>query len=97
MSQVVRKIIKSGKLPPALGPYSQAVMVNNTMYLSGALGVESSGNLVSGGVEAEAKQALTNIGYVLEEAGLSYNNVVKTTVLLANINDFTAFNEIYAE
>lgn len=97
MSQVVRKIIKSGKLPPALGPYSQAVMVNNTMYLSGALGVESSGNLVSGGVEAEAKQALTNIGYVLEEAGLTYNNVVKTTVLLANINDFTAFNEIYAE
>lgn len=81
----------------ALGPYSQAVMVNDTLYMSGALGVEASGDLASGGVEAEAKQALINMGHVLTEAGLSYNNVVKTTVLLADIKDFAAFNAIYAE
>jgi 2-iminobutanoate/2-iminopropanoate deaminase len=97
MSQIVRRIIKSSKLPPAIGPYSQAVMVGNTMYLSGALGVEATGELASGGVEAEAKQALTNIGYVLEEAGLTFNNVVKCTVLLDDIKDFNAFNAIYAE
>ena len=98
MSEIVRKIVKSSKLPPALGPYSQAVIVDKTMYLSGSLGVDTaSGNLVSGGIAAEARQALTNIGHVLEEAGLTYKHVVKTTVLLADINDFAVLNSIYAE
>ncbi len=97
MSKIIRRIIKSPMLPPALGPYSQGVMVDNTLYLSGAIGLNAAGDLISGGVEAEAKQALTNMGHVLTEAGLTYNNVVKTTVLLADINDFAAFNAIYAE
>ncbi|CAF0810865.1 unnamed protein product [Brachionus calyciflorus] len=98
MSQIVRNIIRSQKAPAAIGPYSQAVQVGHTLYLSGCLGMDpASGALVSGGIEAEARQALTNIGSILEEAGVSYNNVVKTTVLLADINDFSVLNSVYAE
>ena len=64
----------------------------------GNLGLDpKTGELVSGGIAAEARQALTNIGFILEEAGLTYNHVVKTTVLLADINDFSTLNGIYAE
>ncbi len=97
MSTIIRRIIKSPKLPPALGPYSQGVMVDNTLYMSGAIGLDASGDLINGGLEAEARQALTNMGHVLTEAGLTYNHIVKTTVLLADINDFAVFNSIYAE
>lgn len=98
MSQLVKTIIRSAKAPAAIGPYSQAVKVGNTVYLSGCLGMDpASGNLVSGGIEAEARQALTNIGSILEEAGLNYGHVVKNTVLLADINDFAVLNKVYAE
>jgi 2-iminobutanoate/2-iminopropanoate deaminase len=98
MSQLTRTIIKSAKAPGAIGPYSQAVKVGNTIYLSGCLGIDpATGNLINGGIEAEAKQALTNIGLILAEAGASYNNIVKSTVLLADINDFNALNKVYAE
>ena len=98
MSQLVRTIIKSAKAPAAIGPYSQAVKVGPTLYLSGCLGMDpATGNLVSGGINAEARQALTNIGSILEEAGYKYDHIVKTTVLLADINDFAALNSVYAE
>jgi len=98
MSQLTRTIIKSAKAPGAIGPYSQAVKVGNTIYLSGCLGIDpATGSLVNGGIEAETKQALTNIGLILAEAGASYNNIVKSTVLLADINDFNALNKVYAE
>lgn len=98
MSQILRKIIRTTKAPAAIGPYNQAVQVGNTLYLSGCLGMDpASGALVSGGIEAEARQALKNIGSILEEAGVSYNNVVKTTVLLADIQDFSVLNNVYQE
>jgi 2-iminobutanoate/2-iminopropanoate deaminase len=98
MSQIIRKIIKSAKAPAAIGPYSQAVQVNNTLYISGCLGMDpQSGNLVPGGTQAEARQAMNNMNAILEEAGISFNNVVKCTILLADINDFASINSIYQE
>ena len=98
MSKIAKTVIKTVKAPAAIGPYSQAIKAGNTVYLSGALGADPvTGNLVSGGIEAEAKQALINIGSILEAAGLNYNHVVKNTVLLADINDFAVLNKVYGE
>merc|ERR1711994_767463 len=92
-----RVIISTKKAPDAIGPYNQAVQVNNTLYISGQIGFNpTTMEIVSGGVVAEAKQALTNMGHILEAANCSFNNVVKTTVLLADINDFKAVNEVYS-
>eukprot|EP00092_Neocalanus_flemingeri_P019722 GFUD01021359.1.p2 GENE.GFUD01021359.1~~GFUD01021359.1.p2 ORF type:complete len:138 (-),score=54.67 GFUD01021359.1:113-526(-) len=91
-----RVIISTKKAPDAIGPYNQAVQVNSTLYVSGQIGFNpSTMEVVSGGVVAEAKQALTNMGHILEAANCTFNNVVKTTVLLADINDFAAVNEVY--
>lgn len=95
---VVRKIIHSAFAPAAIGPYSQAVLVDKTLYISGQLGLDTAtGALVPGGVEAEAKRALDNMGHILQAAGISYNNVIKTTVLLADMNDFAKVNDIYRQ
>uniref|UniRef100_A0AAY4AHM7 2-iminobutanoate/2-iminopropanoate deaminase n=1 Tax=Denticeps clupeoides TaxID=299321 RepID=A0AAY4AHM7_9TELE len=76
----------------------QAVVVDRTMYVSGQLGMDpSSGQLVSGGVQAQTKQALVNMGEILKEAGCGYENVVKTTVLLADMNDFSSVNDVYRQ
>ncbi len=90
--------VHTDKAPAALGPYSQAVVAGEMVYLSGQGGINpETGNLVEGGVVAEAKQIMKNIGAVLEAAGTSFENVVKTTVFLADMGDFAAFNEVYAE
>jgi len=91
-----KTVIASDKAPAALGPYSQAIRVGDTVYVSGCLGLDpESMMLVQGGVEAQAEQVMKNMGAVLEEAGLGFENVVKTTVLLADIADFTKVNKIY--
>ncbi|XP_078607409.1 2-iminobutanoate/2-iminopropanoate deaminase-like [Branchiostoma floridae x Branchiostoma japonicum] len=96
MAGVVRRIISTVKAPAAIGPYSQAVVVGDTMYISGQIGMDpASGDLVSGGVVPEAEQALKNMGSILEAADIDYSHVVKATVLLADINDFAAVNEVY--
>ncbi|KAM4026950.1 2-iminobutanoate/2-iminopropanoate deaminase isoform 1-T1 [Anomaloglossus baeobatrachus] len=96
MAAVVRRIVCSAKAPAAIGPYSQAVVVDKTMYVSGQIGMDpASGQLVPGGVKNEATQALVNMGEILKAAGCDYTNVVKTTVLLADINDFNDVNDIY--
>nr|XP_055159366.1 2-iminobutanoate/2-iminopropanoate deaminase isoform X1 [Nyctereutes procyonoides] len=98
MASLIRKVISTAKAPGAIGPYSQAVLVDRTIYISGQLGMDpSSGQLVPGGVAEEAKQALTNMGEILKAAGCDFNNVVKTTVLLADINDFNTVNEVYKQ
>ncbi|XP_030644498.1 2-iminobutanoate/2-iminopropanoate deaminase isoform X1 [Chanos chanos] len=98
MSAVIRRIINTTSAPAAIGPYSQAVVVDRTMYISGQLGLDvASGQLVAGGVQAQAKQALINMGEILKAAGCGYGNVVKTTVLLADINDFTSVNDVYKQ
>merc|ERR1712212_1348017 len=88
-----RVIISTKKAPDAIGPYNQAVQVNNTLYISGQIGFNpTTMDIVSGGVVAEAKQALTNMGHILEAANCNFNNVVKTTVLLAAVNEvYTKF------
>ncbi|XP_012691561.1 2-iminobutanoate/2-iminopropanoate deaminase-like isoform X2 [Clupea harengus] len=98
MAATVRRIIHTDTAPAAIGPYSQAVVVDRTMYISGQLGMDTaSGQLVPGGVQAQAKQALTNMGEILKAAGCGYENVVKTTVLLADMNDFNNVNEVYKQ
>ncbi|XP_068839516.1 2-iminobutanoate/2-iminopropanoate deaminase-like [Capricornis sumatraensis] len=98
MLSLVRRIISTAKAPAAIGPYSQAVLVDRTIYISGQLGMDpASGQLVPGGVTEKAKQALTNIGEILKAAGCDFTNVVKTTVLLADINDFSAVNDVYKQ
>ncbi|XP_068591749.1 2-iminobutanoate/2-iminopropanoate deaminase-like isoform X2 [Cebidichthys violaceus] len=78
--------------------WSQAVLVDRTMYISGQLGMNpASGQLVEGGVQAQTRQALVNMGEILKVAGCSYENVVKTTVLLADMNDFTSVNDVYKQ
>ena len=102
VGEVNRTIISTGRAPGAIGPYNQAVLVDRTLYISGQIGFEPSTmeivgrkNGSSGNVQEEAKQALKNMGEILKAAGATYNNVVKTTVLLADINDFVAVNDIY--
>ncbi|XP_034056813.1 2-iminobutanoate/2-iminopropanoate deaminase isoform X1 [Gymnodraco acuticeps] len=96
MAALIRRIVNTTAAPAAIGPYSQSVVVDRTMYISGQLGMEvASGQLVDGGVQAQTKQALVNMGEILKAAGCDYTNVVKTTVLLADINDFNGVNEIY--
>ena len=98
MSSLIRKVISTTKAPAAIGPYSQAVLVGRTVYVSGQIGMDpSNGQLVSGGVAAEAKQALKNMGEILKAADCDFTNVVKATVLLADINDFNTVNEIYKQ
>lgn len=89
--------IATENAPAAVGPYSQAVEAAGTVYVSGQIPlVPATGEIVEGGIEAQAEQSLKNVGAILEAAGLGYDDVVKTTVLLADINDFVAVNEVYA-
>ncbi|KAM4688080.1 2-iminobutanoate/2-iminopropanoate deaminase isoform 2-T2 [Discoglossus pictus] len=98
MSFTLRRIVYTSKAPSRKDVYSQAVVVDKTMYVSGQLGMDPvSGQLVAGGVKNEAKQALVNMGEILKAAGCDYRNVVKTTVLLADINDFNDVNEVYKQ
>lgn len=93
----MKKIIATLKAPAAIGPYSQAVETDGFIFTSGQLGLIPETGELAEGVEAQARQSLMNIKAVLEEAGLTMDNVLKTTVLLADINDFAAVNAIYAE
>ncbi|XP_075873249.1 2-iminobutanoate/2-iminopropanoate deaminase isoform X2 [Nelusetta ayraudi] len=96
MASLRRHIPYTPTAPIRQGIYSQAVVVDRTVYISGQLGLDvASGQLVEGGVQAQAKQALINMGEILTAAGCDYTNVVKTTVLLADINDFNSVNEVY--
>ncbi|PWA32336.1 hypothetical protein CCH79_00011988 [Gambusia affinis] len=98
MAALVRRIITTAKAPAAIGPYSQAVVVDRTVFVSGQLGMDpASGQLVAGGVQAQTRQALVNMGEILKAAGCGYGNVVKTTVLLANMNDFVNVNDVYKQ
>ncbi|KAK9703149.1 Endoribonuclease L-psp [Popillia japonica] len=98
MPRIDKKIIHTTNAPQAVGPYSQAVVFEKTIYVSGCLGLnKDTMKLVEGGVVDEARQALTSLGRILEEAGTCYANVLKTTVFLDDICDFTAVNEVYKE
>ena len=92
-----RKVITSHQAPKAIGPYSQAIRVGDWIFCSGQIGLDpATGSLVDGGIAAETRQVLTNLAAVLEAAGGSLAQVVKTTVYLKNLDDFITMNEIYA-
>ena len=89
--------IATNNAPSAIGPYSQAISLNDMIFTSGQIGLTPEGLLVEGGVEAQTRQVLTNLKEVLKEAGSSLSKVVKTTIFLVNIEDFAEVNKIYAE
>ena len=92
------KVIKTDKAPAALGPYEAGIKVGNFIFTSGQIPVDPKTNeLVTGPIELQARQSLENIKGILEEEGYSLNDVVKTTVFLADINDFAAVNKVYGE
>lgn len=90
--------ISTTNAPAAIGPYSQAIKVGELVFVSGQLPIDpATGAFAEGGIKELTRQSLTNMKAILEEAGTSMANVVKTTVFLADMNDFAATNEVYAE
>lgn len=93
----MKKTIASPKAPAAVGPYSQAVEINGILFVSGQLPADPATGEFPEGIEAQTRRSLDNIGYILEEAGMNFDDVVKTTVLLDDIKNFAAMNAVYAE
>jgi 2-iminobutanoate/2-iminopropanoate deaminase len=91
-----RNIISTKSAPSAIGPYSQAVSVGDLVFVSGQIPLDpATGAMVEGGIEAQTGRVMANLGAVLEAAGLGFENVVKATVYLADLADFSAVNEVY--
>ena len=96
--ETVREIIQTGRAPGAIGPYSQAIKTNGLVFASGQIAIDpQSGQFVEGGIREQTKQVLMNLSAVLEAAGSSLSRVVKTTVFLADMQEFGAMNEVYGE
>ena len=92
------KAISTQKAPAAIGPYSQAIQVGNLVYTSGQIPIDpATRKFVEGGIKEQTRQSLTNVKSILEEAGLTMGNVVKTTVFMADMNDFADMNAVYVE
>ena len=92
----MKRIISTSKAPQAIGPYSQAVEVNGTLYISGQIPLNpETMTVVEGGIQEQTLQVMKNIGAILEEAGYSFADVVKSTCLLSDIGNFKAMNEVY--
>ncbi|RDI94596.1 RidA family protein [Meiothermus sp. QL-1] len=91
------KPVQTPKAPPAIGPYSQAIVAGGMVFCSGQIPLNPAGELVAGDVEAQTRQVMQNLTAVLEAAGTSWAKVVQTTCYLADMNDFPAFNRVYAE
>lgn len=93
----MKKVINTDDAPAAIGPYSQAIEANGLVFVSGQIPIDpQTGDFVSGGVREQTEQVFKNIKAILSEAGLTLDNVVKTTVLIASIMDFGEINEVYA-
>ena len=92
------KKIYTQNAPEAIGPYSQAIQYDKLLFSSGQIPVDpENGAIVAGGIAAQAEQVMKNIGAILEKAGAEYASVLKTTCFLSDMNDFAAFNEVYAK
>ena len=92
-----KTVISTGKAPAAIGPYSQANLWQDMVFISGQLGLTPEGQMVQGGIEEQARQVLTNIQAILHEAGSSLEQVLKTTVFLIDMDEFAAMNKVYSE
>ena len=94
---VTKAVVHTDQAPKAVGPYSQAIILDSLIFCSGQIGLEpETGMLVKGGVEAQTRRILLNIKAILEKAGSSLDKIVKSTIFLTNMNDFSVVNSIYA-
>lgn len=94
----MKKTILTPDAPAPIGPYSQAILVDNTLYCSGQIPINpATGEMVQGGIKEQTQQSIKNISNVLKQAGMTFDDVVKTTCFLANMSDFAEFNEVYAQ
>ena len=94
----MKKVIKTTKAPAAIGPYNQAIQVGNLVYTSGQIPIDpATGNFVEGGIKEQTRQSLLNVKAILEEAGLTMSDVIKTTVFMADMNNFSDMNAVYSE
>ena len=92
----MKTIIKTDKAPMPIGPYNQAILVNNTLYASGQIAINPATNeLISGNIKEETKQVMENLAAVLDAAGMHFSNVVKCSIFVSDMNDFTAINNTY--
>jgi 2-iminobutanoate/2-iminopropanoate deaminase len=87
-----KKVIFSADAPAPIGPYSQAILVNNTLYVSGQIAFDDA---KSGDIKVETQKVMENIGAILQAAGLSYENIVKSSIFVKDLNNFVAINEVY--
>lgn len=96
-SNGLKKVIATDQAPKAIGPYSQAILVDGTLYLSGQIALDpSSGKLVEGGIEVQTRRVMQNLNAVLDAAGYQFDDVVQTQVFLSNLNHYKAMNSVYA-
>ncbi len=94
----MKKVISTSNAPAAIGPYSQAIKVGNFIYTSGQIPINpKTGAMVEGGIKEQARQSMENVKAILEEAGVTMANVIKTTVFMADMNNFTDMNGVYSE
>ncbi len=94
----MKAIINTPNAPKAIGPYSQAVEIRGTLYISGQIAIDPvTGKVVDGGITEQTEQVMKNIGEILKAAGYTFDDVVKSTVLLSDINNFAAMNEVYGK
>jgi 2-iminobutanoate/2-iminopropanoate deaminase len=93
---MTRRAVETSAAPPALGPYSQAIVAGSLVFCSGTAGIDSATGVAPDGVEAQTEQALANLAAVLEAAGSSMAHLVKTTIFYADVDDFARLNEVYA-
>lgn len=94
---MAKVVVSTDAAPAAIGPYSQAIRSGNLLYMSGQIPLNPAGEFVGGDVEAQTRQVLENVGAVLRSAGLTYNDVIKTTIFLSSMDHFAAVNKVYAE
>ena len=96
-SNGLKKVIATDQAPKAIGPYSQAILVDGTLYLAGQIALDpSTGKLVEGGIEVQTRRVMQNLNAVLDAAGYQFDNVVQTQVFLSNLNHYKAMNSVYA-
>lgn len=93
-----KKIINTEKAPAPIGPYSQAIQVDDTLYVSGQIAIDAStGDMNTADITSETHQVMKNMGYILKAAGMNYSNVVKCSIFIADMGDFSAINAAYGE
>nr|WP_297784047.1 RidA family protein [uncultured Allomuricauda sp.] len=92
----MKKIINTPKAPAPIGPYNQAVLIKDTLYISGQIPIDpGTGNLVEGDIKKETKQSMENLKAILEEAGMSFDHVIKSSIFIKDMHQFAEINEVY--